>query len=129
MQGNTSISIHGENFYETNATYCKFNGTTLITPIFINTTQIICVSPNVSAEGTVEIEISNNNQDYTSYGFIYYYFKTPELRYLIPKYNIETSTEPVRIYGINFAPSPFIWCLWTVSTTGIMYLPKSYTKI
>jgi len=65
LTGGTSVTVSGANFI--NGTTCRFGETSTVIAMYTSSTQIICVSPVASA-GSVVLEASNNNRDFTNFG-------------------------------------------------------------
>jgi hypothetical protein len=69
--GGATVTVYGRNFISSASLACSF-GTSASLALYITSTQIQCLSTSGSA-GTVSVEVSNNNQQfstqYTSYTY------------------------------------------------------------
>lgn len=75
--GGTLLSVLGENFRSTSSLLkCKFDGTTEVTATYVHESLILCTTPADGA-GVVDVEVTLNNQDYTSSGAQYRYTAPP----------------------------------------------------
>lgn len=71
--GNTTVTVFGYNFQPApEFSRCTFFGSAPVYASFVTSTELLCVSPPQSA-GTVTLEVSNNNQDYTLSGVVFTY--------------------------------------------------------
>jgi hypothetical protein len=76
-EGGTLVTITGTNFVQTPLLRCKFNST-IVVASYLSGTTCKCVAPPHEA-GHVLVDISNNNQDYTTDGLFYEFFRTLSL--------------------------------------------------
>jgi len=73
-RGNTLLTITGTNFKPTGITSCLFDGRIKVPSAYINTTTCICYTPPLlagAALGSVTVEMSTNDQQFTSNGGMY----------------------------------------------------------
>jgi hypothetical protein len=64
--GSTTVSVYGSGFKPgIEFLKCQFGGSAPVFSTFITSTELRCISPPQPA-GFVALEISNNNQDYTT---------------------------------------------------------------
>lgn len=70
--GRTTVTITGSLFRNTQFLRCAFGDITGVYATFMSSSQIKCISPPHAA-GTVALEVSLNDQDYTSNGALYTY--------------------------------------------------------
>lgn len=73
VSGQTVVTVTGTSFRDTTELYCRF-GTAGRTPATFGTSELLrCLSPTSGGATTVSLEVSNNNQDFTtnSTAFIY----------------------------------------------------------
>jgi len=71
--GGTYVTVTGINFVDTPLLRCKFDQL-LINATFVDTSTAICISPPHPV-GNVSVEITNNNQDYTSDNVQFRYYR------------------------------------------------------
>jgi hypothetical protein len=97
------VSVIGENFINTPDLFCKFsNFRTQAT--WINSTWINCLASDTSdiQVGNVTIEVTANNQDFSTNGVLYEYQDRITLKELIPKQGSVGGGAVVWIKGRNF---------------------------
>ena len=63
--GFTVVTVIGTSFVTSSLTTCRF-GTLVVAGAFLTATSITCTSPVSAAAGSVALEVSLNNQDYTA---------------------------------------------------------------
>jgi len=62
--GNTIVTVSGDGFVDETATVCKFDST-VVGPVTVQSSSVLlCESPPLAA-GVYDVEISNNNEDFT----------------------------------------------------------------
>ena len=71
--GGTLIDIVGTNFVNTTLLRCKFNSTD-VQATWSSSTHVRCISP-AHAVGVVGVDVTNNNQDYTTDAVKFEYFR------------------------------------------------------
>lgn len=73
FSGGTVVTVYGSSFVSSGAFRCKFHDLSAVEATFVTSSVVLCVSPaNTTATGV--LEVSNNNQDYTTNAtpFTYY---------------------------------------------------------
>jgi len=63
IDGGTFVTVIGTNFI--NTTTCRFDATYATNATLVSASLLTCVSPALSA-GTYVVELTNNDQDFTS---------------------------------------------------------------
>ena len=82
--GGTAVQVAGTNFQAENAMACRFGaGNTPVSARFISSTQLECTSLPHSPVN-VTLEVSVNNQDYSTSGVIFEYMPAAAVRLLRP---------------------------------------------
>ena len=76
QRGNTTVTVFGHDFVpDVEFLKCRFAGSAPVYTTWITSSELRCVSPPYPP-GVVSLEITNNNQDYTSDGVLYTYQRT-----------------------------------------------------
>lgn len=79
VNGNTVVTVTGTNFVSSFDPHCRFGNGSASPATYVSPVQLVCASTARSA-GTVTLEVSNNNQDYTTFALEFtYYGTTPPL--------------------------------------------------
>jgi len=74
VTGSTRVTVTGTEFLDIDTLYCRFGTYSPVPATRVSATELECFSHVASAgAGTVSVEISNNNQDYTSDGVLFEY--------------------------------------------------------
>lgn len=78
VAGGTSVTVSGTGFIASNQLVCRFGTFAVVAAQFVSSTHVECPSNSVGAGdvGTVALEISNNNQDYTTNAVEFDYSRT-----------------------------------------------------
>jgi hypothetical protein len=69
------VTVYGWEFFDSTLLQCRFGTNTRVPGQFISSTEVLCVS-NTHTPGVVALEVTNNNQDFTTLGFSYTYDRT-----------------------------------------------------
>jgi hypothetical protein len=70
--GTTLVVVRGTGFLNSDQLYCSFGTQTLQVATWTSTTELRCRAP-AEVAGTVSVEVTNNNQDYSSSAVEYLY--------------------------------------------------------
>jgi hypothetical protein len=73
VTGRTTVTVFGSKFRSTPYLSCSFGSVKGVRATFINSSALACISPPYLTVGYVPLEVSLNNQDYTSNGRQYWY--------------------------------------------------------
>ena len=84
---------------------CKFGTLTPVTASRLSASVLQCLSPARNVTGSVAVEISNNNQDYTSNAVQYAYVTPISLLSRLPANGPVTGGTIVTVVGDHFLPS------------------------
>jgi len=146
MAGATTVTVFGLWFINTGELYCKF-GTQEIAGSWISDTRVECRSPAVGAAGSVALEVSNNNQDFTSDGVTFTYqlnaavsslslSSGPQGKIMIASFCSVTAyltvcslcsdgLTVVTVTGANFVSSPNLNCRFDLLRVNASYVTAS----
>jgi hypothetical protein len=71
MRGNTTVTVFGTDFRNEYELYCRFGTHAQQRGLFVKTNHVICWSPSDYTTPTATVEISFNNQDFTSDAIVF----------------------------------------------------------
>jgi len=84
VSGGTVITVHGFNFVDSDALYCRFGGDGAgVTARWISSSKVECVAP-AHALGSVSVEVTLNDADYTDDGISFTFVKDVLLTSIVP---------------------------------------------
>lgn len=72
------VSVAGAAFLDTYTLVCRFGAATPVRATYVAATLLLCESPATGTTGSVPLEVSNNNQDYTADAVPFLYQGTDE---------------------------------------------------
>ena len=121
IAGNTIVTIGGSNFVSSVNLVCRFGILTPVAATWNSATQLLCRSPATSA-GPVAVEVSNNNQDFTSNAVSYLYDDNAAVTDLTPTSGPATGGSAVTVNGANFVNTANLMCRF-----GAVIMPATYT--
>ena len=109
IMGNSSVRVVGENFLPTDEMKCKF-GSYIVQGIWLNGHEMVCRTPPHPA-GSYPLEITANNQDYTSQELPFIFYKPLYMVQLDPVSGpADAAGTEMRIYGGNFLNTSTLSC-------------------
>ncbi|KAH9164316.1 hypothetical protein LEN26_000103 [Aphanomyces euteiches] len=109
MTGNFSVLIYGGPFLPTNELRCRF-GSLIVIGVWIQTDAIRCIAPSYTS-GTVALEVSINDQDYTSSRTSFYFYPNPTLHRIYPVFGPAFAAgTSVDIFGTGFVNTSNLVC-------------------
>ena len=73
LSGGTIITVTGLNLLNDSKLQCRFNDT-LVPHTYMSSTQMLCETPVSLQNGTVYVEVSTNNFDYTTNGVVFTFY-------------------------------------------------------
>jgi hypothetical protein len=71
--GNSVVTVSGANFVSSPNLMCRFGRTQVSASAFIDSGRVVCQTPSAAQVGTVQVSISNNNQDYSVQNVVFTY--------------------------------------------------------
>jgi hypothetical protein len=108
--GGSEVRVMGNNFV--NSTWgpvCRF-GSSVVPAEFITSSELLCITPSYVL-GYYPVEISNNNQDFTSHNFPYHFYENMVLERIEPVSGpAKVAGTSVHVYGRNFVNSSLLTC-------------------
>ena len=110
QSGRTRVTVTGSKFIDTEYLSCAFGTIKGVTATYINSSALACISPSYSSPGTVALEVSLNNQDYTNHNVGFWYQPDARVYGLSPSAGFENAAQPVTVIGINFFDSVLLRC-------------------
>ena len=107
--GNFSVRIFGGPFSENDDLRCKF-GEIAVVGVYISNDEFLCYAPP-HVPGIYPLEISGNDQDYTTQRKPFYYYKDHFLSRIHPVSGPAFSADTqVQVYGFGFVNSTHLTC-------------------
>lgn len=80
VSGSTAVSVTGTNYLSTYVPVCMFGTYSPVTASVLSSTLLKCFSPMATGGvASVNVQVSMNNQDYTTNVVLYQYQGTPSL--------------------------------------------------
>ena len=101
VTGSTVVTVIGSNFVNTPGLYCRFGTLAAVQGLWQTASVMTCLSPS-SVPGTVAVEVSNNNQDFTANSVQYIYQQTTNVTSIVPASGPVTGGTVVTVRGNNF---------------------------
>lgn len=100
MEGNTVITINGNNFNSSSQFTSKF-GNKIVNCEFVDSTKVQCTSPPVDNPGAIEISVMINGVTYGT-PFRFYYYSPGEVTKISPTCGPKTGFTQIRVTGKDF---------------------------
>jgi hypothetical protein len=121
MRGMSLVSVFGQRFRDTRELYCKFGAHVQVPATYRSSTMVLCLSnpwgfaTSGTTPYTVPLEVSNNNQDFTTTAVSYEYTPDAHVTWIVlPKApetsGLRTAMYIVTIVGQNFVDTPLLVC-------------------
>eukprot|EP00949_MAST-11_sp_MAST-11-sp1_P005202 g5202.t1 len=120
-KGNASIRVVGSNFLPTDEMKCKF-GSEIVQAVWLNAAEIVCRSP-AHVTGTFPLEITANDQDYTSQRLPFVFYEEAVIERITPVSGpaVTAGTE-IHVYGENFVNASTLTCRFADTTVPATFL-------
>ena len=112
--GNTVVTVTGTAFQNTAYLYCSFGAAGRVLAVYMSATQLLCTSPFSAIAQTVNLEVSNNNADFTTNARTFQMTNIPSVSSLAPTFGPLAGGSNITVNGASFS-SP-AWC--TFGTLG-----------
>ena len=122
--GNTVVSVYGTDFRSSDLLRCQFHTATPVPATFVTSSVLACISPAAGAAGSGTLEVSNNNQDYTSDSMVYTYYTPPTVVSLDRSNGPENGGSQVLVSGTGFR-SDHVWCKFDTQVVRASYLAST----
>ena len=121
--GGSRVRITGNNFV--NSTWgpvCRF-GSVVVLAQYITSTELLCITPTPHVVGYYPIEISNNNQDFTSHNLPFHFYENMVMERIEPVSGPATvAGTAVHVYGRNFVNSSLLTCRFGPQLVPAMFV-------
>jgi hypothetical protein len=101
-RGGTNVLVTGDQFKYTARVFCRFEYV-LVAAVYINATQILCVSPPSEPGRTVSVEVSSNRADFTASGKTFTYIAGAAVSSVEPETGRLEGGSTVTVKGYSFA--------------------------
>lgn len=125
------VTMTGSGFLLSDSLVCKVLGVTK-PAILISSTQIICPLNSVSSAQSASVEVSNNNQQFTSDNKLFAFYATESISRIIPSLVRSSGGNVVSVIGSNFQDSSFSACKFELISSQAelsQYTPKITSTI
>ena len=103
------IVVRGTNFINSLQLHCSVGTSMQLVATWTSTTEIRCQAP-AQAPGSVAVEVTNNNQDYSSEGVMYTYQANAAVTSVSNSHGPVTGGTLITVTGSNFVNSPQLRC-------------------
>ena len=102
--GGSAVIITGENFLNEGNCWCKFGNTStsIVPAVFISSSSIECVTPAQIKSGSVCVEVSNNNVDFSHNCIPFQFTKAARIIEMYPKHGPKSGNTHITIKGKHF---------------------------
>ena len=107
VAGGTNVTVTGANFVGATV-YCKISSTVVVA-VKGTASMVYCVSPALAA-GSYNVEVSNNNQDFTNNGVQFQYVAAASVTSVLPTSGPVGGASMVTVTGTNFFASSGLVC-------------------
>ncbi|GMH75268.1 hypothetical protein TL16_g06703 [Triparma laevis f. inornata] len=125
LKGETSVTLTGSNFLDTENLVCMFGDEPSPSVSFISSTQIVCEAPRQLESGTVALTVTNNGITFEDSGVTFTYSGTPAVLSVTPISTPISGRTVLIISGSGFAgaESQDTICKFTSTSTPTPTLP------
>lgn len=125
ISGNISVIVVGGPFLNTDELRCKF-GRIAVRAVYINEGKIQCFAPPHPG-GVYPLEITINDQDYTTNRRTFFFYADPALSRISPVSGpaFAAGTQ-VSVYGSGFTNTSYLTCRFGGTTTPGTYVSSNY---
>jgi hypothetical protein len=128
VSGNTSVTIIGKNFLPGALTFCRI-GMNKVTPIFLNTTALLCRSPAISVpdtESTVYVTLNDQHFWYSSSSpSKFHYVRNTTISWLSITRGPDHGGSSVYLMGANFLNTTDEFCLFNFTKVPAVFVNTS----
>eukprot|EP00698_Gefionella_okellyi_P014440 TRINITY_DN4005_c1_g1_i2.p1 TRINITY_DN4005_c1_g1~~TRINITY_DN4005_c1_g1_i2.p1 ORF type:complete len:2826 (+),score=696.32 TRINITY_DN4005_c1_g1_i2:356-8479(+) len=125
VTGDIVVTVFGGNFVNLNSLVCRFGSAGVVAATWQSVSKLLCVSP--TGTGTVAVEVSNNNQDFSTSGVIYTFQPVVTIAALSPSFGIASGGTSVTVTGSNFLASP-VYCRFGSVVVVVSAVPTTATS-
>ena len=133
--GGTPVTVIGRHFVDSNKLGCRFGERRRIVGQLMSSSMMVCESPQISSDGEVSVEVTNNGVDYSSDERVFTYQAAARVERFEPSAGAASSEHVVTVYGSNFARSSTLSCFgksdtlypakWLSSKSLVCTMPAS----
>jgi hypothetical protein len=127
VSGNFSVEVLGGPFVETDELRCKF-GKIAVRAFFVNAGKIMCYAPPHPA-GMYPMEVTLNDQDYTSLRRTFFFYADPALSRIYPPSGPAIAAGTiVNVFGTGFTNTTFLTCRFGGTKSVGLYVSSNYIQ-
>ena len=112
-RGMTLVTVYGNHFVNSRHLGCRFGLISTQAHSFVSQNEIVCFAPdrrNLGRPGSVAVEVTNNNQTYTTNAARYMYDESVLVSVLSPQSGPSSGQSRVAVYGYGFRDYPTLGC-------------------
>ena len=125
VSGNFTVHITGGPFTNTDELRCQF-GSIRVQGIYVNAGEMYCYAPP-HPSGRYPLEISQNDQDYTTLRTPFYFYRDPALSRIYPVSGPAVAADTmVAVYGSGFVNSTYLTCRFGATLSYATYVSSNY---
>ena len=125
VSGNFTVHITGGPFSNTDELRCQF-GEIIVQGLYVNAGEMYCYAPP-HPSGRYPLEISQNDQDYTTLRTPFYFYRDPALSRIYPVAGPAAAADTmVAVYGSGFVNSTYLTCRFGATLTYATYVSSNY---
>ena len=128
VDGHTVVTVYGSNFIGSMPLLCAFGTTIQVSASWKSSSELRCESPS-EVSGTVSVEVSNNNQDYTSDAVSFEYQATIQVSGVSVSNGPELGNTLVTVTGSNFVQSDKLRCRFDLDVVSATVVSASTTAL
>ena len=120
--GSTIVTLTGRNFFS--GAYIKFGSVGPVAATVATCTQLRVLAPAHTA-AAVAVELSNNNQDYTTSSALYVFVVPHLVSAVLPASGPATGGTVVTVTGSSFVATPLLACRFDSTVLSATYVSAS----
>jgi len=108
--GSVYVTVHGDNFFDTPYSVCRFGGSITVVSKFISPSMIQCLSPSM-IPGRYTVEVSNNNADFSENSdALFYVVDIPTVTTIAPESGPMSGGTIIKLSGTGMVQSDELAC-------------------
>ena len=112
-RGMTLVTVYGNHFVNSHSLGCRFETIRTKMHQYVSSTEVVCFAPDSRRLGrpaSVKVEITNNNQTFTTNAVRYFFDASVAVAVLSPQSGPSSGQSRVIVYGHSFRDYPTLGC-------------------
>lgn len=97
--GGTRVRVQGTGFLDSSTVFCRFGNDVVSSDAVLDYTSVICTTPPSENEGSVSVQVTNNNMDWTSSSVEFTYRPPIWISSVSPKIGPASGGTVIRVAG------------------------------